>query len=61
MERRGKRRKQLLDHLKWRRGYWKLKEEVLIVLQKTGFGRGYGPVVRQVVDLMNDNSHYTDW
>jgi hypothetical protein len=28
-------------------GYWKLKEEALDnTLWRTGFGRGYGPVVR---------------
>jgi hypothetical protein len=29
MGRQGRRRKQLLDHLKETQGYWKLKEEVL--------------------------------
>jgi hypothetical protein len=41
--RRGRRRKQLLDDLKGTRGYWKLKEEAL---DRTSFGRGYGPDVR---------------
>jgi hypothetical protein len=46
--RRGKRRKQLLDDLKEKRGYWKLKEEALdLTLWRTRFGRGYGSVVRQ--------------
>jgi hypothetical protein len=46
--RRGRRRKQLLDDLKEKRRYWKLKEEALDHTQwKTRFGRGYGPVVRQ--------------
>jgi hypothetical protein len=46
--RRGKRRKRLLDDLKEKRRYWKLKEEALDrTLWRTGFGRGYGPVVRQ--------------
>jgi hypothetical protein len=46
--RRGKRRKQLLDDLKEKRGDWKLKEKELGSTQwKTRFGRGYGPVVRQ--------------
>ena len=36
----GTRRKQLLDHLKETRGYWKLKEEALhYLLWKTRFGR----------------------
>ena len=44
--RRG-RRKQLLDDLKEKRRYWKLKEEVLDrILWRNRFGRGYGPVVR---------------
>ena len=43
--RRGRRRKQLLDDLKEKRGYWKLKEEALyLTLWRTRFGRGYGPV-----------------
>jgi hypothetical protein len=46
--RRGRRRKQLLDDLKEKGGYWKLKEEALDhTLWRPRFGRGYGPVVRQ--------------
>jgi hypothetical protein len=49
--RRGRRRKQLLDDLKEKRGYWKLKKESLdLTLWRTCFGRGYGPVVRQTTD-----------
>jgi hypothetical protein len=45
--RRGRRRKQLLDDLKEKRRYWKLKEEALDrTLWRTRFERGYGPVVR---------------
>ena len=45
--RRGRRRKQLLDDLKEKRGYWELKEEALDrALSRTRFGRDYGPVVR---------------
>jgi hypothetical protein len=48
---RGRRRKQLLDNLKKKRGYWKLKEEALDhTLWRTRFGRGYGPVVRQATE-----------
>ena len=44
--RRG-RSKQLLDHLKETRGYWKLKEEAVgRTVRGTRGGRGYGPVVR---------------
>jgi hypothetical protein len=39
--------KQLLDGLKEKTRYWKLKEEALDrALWRTRFGRGYGPVVR---------------
>jgi hypothetical protein len=49
--RRGKRRKQLLDVLKEKRSYWKLKEEALDrTLWRTRFVRGYGPVVRQTAE-----------
>jgi hypothetical protein len=52
--RRGRRRKQLLDDLKEKRRYWKLKEEALHrTLWRTRFGRGYGPVVRQTTEWMN--------
>jgi hypothetical protein len=45
--RRGRRHKQLLDDLKGKRRYWKLKDEALDrTLWRTCFGRGYGPVVR---------------
>jgi hypothetical protein len=47
-ERRGGRRKQLLDDLKEKRRHWKLKEEALDRSQwRSRFGRGYGPVVRE--------------
>jgi hypothetical protein len=46
--RRGRSRKQLLDDLKEKRRYWKLKEEALDrILCRTRFGGDYGPVVRQ--------------
>jgi hypothetical protein len=48
MGRRGRRRKQLLDDLKEKRRYWKLKAEPLDrTVWRTRFGRDYGPVVRQ--------------
>jgi hypothetical protein len=47
----GRRRKQLLDDLKKKKRYWKLKEEALDrTLWRTRFGRGYGPVVRQTTE-----------
>jgi hypothetical protein len=51
MGRRGRRRKQLLDDLKEKKIYWKLKEEALDrALWRSRFGRGYGPVVRQTIE-----------
>jgi hypothetical protein len=44
MGRRGRRRKQLLDDHKKRKGYWKLKEEVVDrPVWKIGVARGCGP------------------
>jgi hypothetical protein len=55
--RRGRRRKQLLDDLKEKKIYWKLKEEALDrTLWRTRFGRGYGPVVRQTTEWMKYQS-----
>jgi hypothetical protein len=46
--RQGRRRRKLLDDLKERRGYSHLKEEALDrTIWRAGFGRGFGPVVRQ--------------
>jgi hypothetical protein len=46
--RRGRRRRKLLDDLKERRGYSHLKEEAVDrTMWRAGFGRGFGPVVRQ--------------
>jgi hypothetical protein len=48
---RGRRRRELLDDLKEKIGYWQLKEETLYrTLWRTRFGRGYGPVVRQTTE-----------
>jgi hypothetical protein len=48
---RGRRRKQLLDDLKEKRRYWKLKEVALDrTLWRTRFGRSNGPVVRQTTE-----------
>jgi hypothetical protein len=50
-QRRGRRRKQLLDDLKEKKRYCKLNEEALDrTLWRTRFGRGCGPVVRQTTD-----------
>jgi hypothetical protein len=49
--RRVRRRKQLLDGLKEKRGNRKLQEEATdCTVCRTRFGRGYGPVVRQTAD-----------
>jgi len=46
--RRGRKRRKLLDDLKERSGYSHLKEEALDrTMWTAGFGRGFGPVVRQ--------------
>jgi hypothetical protein len=51
MGRWGIKHKQLLDELKEKRRYWRLKEEALDrTLWRTRFGRGYGPVVRQTTE-----------
>ena len=46
-----RRRKKLLDDLKDRRGYSHLKEEALDrTIWRAGFGKGFGPVVRQTAE-----------
>ena len=52
--RRGRRCRKLLDELKERRGYCHLKEEALDrTVCRGGFGRGFGPVVRQTAELIS--------
>jgi hypothetical protein len=52
--RRGRRRRQLLDDLKEKRRYCKLKEEALDrTVWRTRFGRGCGPVASQTTKCMN--------
>jgi len=49
---RGRRRKNLLDDLKDRRGYSHLKEEALDrTMWRNRFGRGVGPVIRLLNEL----------
>jgi hypothetical protein len=51
MGRRGRRRKQLLDDHKEKKGYRKLKEEALDrTVWRTGFVRGCGPVLRRTAE-----------
>jgi len=53
--RRGRRRKTLLDNLKDRRGYSHLKAEALDrTMWRHRFGGGFGPVVRQNTERMNE-------
>ena len=53
--RRGRRRKKLLYDLKDRRGYCHLKEEALDrTMWRNRFGGGFGPVVRQNTELINE-------
>ena len=50
---RGRRGKKLLDDLKDRREYSRIKEEALDrTMWRNRFGRGFGPVVRQNTELM---------
>jgi hypothetical protein len=50
-----RRPKQLLDDLKETREYWKLKQEALDrIVWRTGFGRGCGPVVRQITEWTDE-------
>ena len=56
--RQGRRRKKLLDDLKVRRGYCQLKEEALDrTMWWNRFGRGFGPVVWQITDDDEDDTH----
>ena len=48
MGRRGRRHKKLLDDLKEKRGFWKLKEEVV---DRIVWRNRFGPVVRQTTEL----------
>ena len=57
--RRGRRRKKLLDDLKYRRGYSHLNEEALDrTMWRNRFGRGFGPVVRQNIERINIASEH---
>jgi len=57
--RRGIRRRQLLDDLTKRRGYSHLKEEALDrTMWRAHFGRGFGPVIRQTAEWMNEWMNY---
>jgi len=47
--RRGRRRRKLLDELKERRGYSNFKEKALDrTMERAGFRRGFGPVLRRI-------------
>jgi hypothetical protein len=50
-ERQGRRYRKLLHDLKERRGYSHLKEEAVDRnMWRAGFGRGFGPVVREIAE-----------
>ena len=58
--RRGRRRKKLLDDRKDRRGYSHLKEEALDrTVWRNRFGGGFGPVVRQNTEWINETFQKT--
>ena len=58
----GRRRKKLLDDLKDGRGYYHLKEEALHrTMWRNRFGRGFGPVIRQITEWMNEQMKNTVW
>jgi hypothetical protein len=47
--RQGRRRKQLHGDVKERKMYWNLKEEALDrTVWRNRFGRGYGPIAKQI-------------
>ena len=49
--RQGRRRKQLLDKIKETKGYCRLKGTALdCTVYRTGFGRGYGTVIKQTTE-----------
>jgi hypothetical protein len=51
----GRRRRRLPDDFKERRGYSHVKEETLNrTMWRARFGRGFGPVVRQTTEWMNE-------
>ena len=53
--RRARRGKQLLDELKKKIGYWKLRQEALDRTRwRTRFGKGYGPVISQPMEWVNE-------
>jgi len=55
-ERRGKILRQVLENLEETKGCWKLKEKATDrSLWRTRYGRGCGPVVRQVTDDDDDD------
>jgi hypothetical protein len=48
----GRRRRPLLDNLKEKQEYWKLKEETLDrSVWRTCFGRGYGPFIKTAYNM----------
>ena len=59
---RGRRFKQLRDGLKEMRGYWKLKDKVLVrTLWRTRFGRSCEPIVRQAAECSMASDIYVHY
>ena len=60
--RRGRKRKKLLDDLKDRKGYCRLKEEASDrTMWRNRFGRAFGPVVWQITDDDGENEVLCYW
>ena len=55
--RQGRRRKQVLNNLKETKGNWRLKKEALGTMWRTRCQSGYGPLVREATDRLNDLLH----
>jgi hypothetical protein len=63
-QKRGRRSKQLLNYLKETSWYWQVKEEALDrPFWRTGFGRVYGPVLREVTERKKEctNEWMIEW
>jgi hypothetical protein len=56
--RRGRRRRKLLNDLQEMRGYSHSKKAVDRTMWRVGFGRSFGPVVRQTAKRMNGYTRY---
>jgi hypothetical protein len=56
--RKGRRHMHLLEYLTEMGRHWKLREEALDHTRwRTRFGRGYGPVVKEITERMKSKRH----